>query len=36
MDLLGYHGGDPRNPVLPLSGEAKSELKAIRQTEGLL
>jgi 4-hydroxy-2-oxoglutarate aldolase len=36
MDLLGYHGGNPRNPVLPLSGEAKAELKATLQQEGLL
>jgi 4-hydroxy-2-oxoglutarate aldolase len=36
MDLLGYHGGNPRNPVLPLSGEAKAELKATLQKEGLL
>ncbi len=36
MDLLGYHGGNPRNPVLPLNGETRAELKAILQTEGLL
>jgi 4-hydroxy-2-oxoglutarate aldolase len=36
MDLLGYHGGNPRIPVLPLGGNAKVELKTILQKEGLL
>jgi 4-hydroxy-2-oxoglutarate aldolase len=36
MDLLGYFGGDPRLPVLPLSDEEKAELKAVFEKEGLL
>jgi 4-hydroxy-2-oxoglutarate aldolase len=36
MDLLGYHGGNPRIPVLPMSDEAKAELKAVLQKEGLI
>ena len=36
MDLLGYHGGKPRNPVLPFSDGAKTALKAVLQREGLL
>jgi len=36
MGLLGYHGGNPRNPLLPLGEDAKAELKAILQKEGLL
>jgi 4-hydroxy-2-oxoglutarate aldolase len=36
MDLLGYHGGNPRNPLLPLCDDAKAELKAVLQKEGLL
>lgn len=36
MDLLGDHGGNPRNPVLPMNGEAKAELKATLQKKGLL
>jgi 4-hydroxy-2-oxoglutarate aldolase len=36
MDLLGYFGGDPRLPVLPLSDEEKTELKAVLEKEGLL
>lgn len=36
MDLLGYFGGDPRIPLLPLSDEEKAELKAVLMKEGLL
>jgi 4-hydroxy-2-oxoglutarate aldolase len=36
MDLLSYHGGKPRNPVLPFSDGAKTALKAVLQREGLL
>jgi len=36
MDLLGYFGGDPRLPVLPLSDEEKTELKTVLEKEGLL
>jgi len=36
MDLLGYFGGDPRLPVLPLSDEEKAKLKAVLEKEGLL
>lgn len=36
MDLLGYQGGSPRNPLLPLSREAREDLKAALQKEGLL
>lgn len=36
MDLLGYYGGNPRIPLLPLSDEQKAGLKAILEKEGLL
>jgi 4-hydroxy-2-oxoglutarate aldolase len=36
MDLLGYHGGNPRIPVLPINDEAKAELKAVLEKEGLI
>ena len=36
MDLLGYFGGDPRIPLLPLNNEAKAELKEVLEAEGLL
>jgi 4-hydroxy-2-oxoglutarate aldolase len=36
MDALGYFGGDPRLPVLPLSDKEKAELKAVLEKEGLL
>ena len=36
MDLLGYFGGDPRIPLLPLNNEQKAELKAVLEKEGLL
>ncbi|MCE5265174.1 MAG: dihydrodipicolinate synthase family protein [Deltaproteobacteria bacterium] len=36
MDLLGYRGGNPRNPLLPLADEARAKLKAVLKQEGLL
>jgi 4-hydroxy-2-oxoglutarate aldolase len=36
MDLLGYFGGKPRIPLLPLSDEKKAALKAVLEKEGLL
>jgi len=36
MDLLGYYGGNPRIPLLPLGDEQKAELKAVLEKEGLL
>lgn len=36
MDLLGYFGGDPRIPLLPLGDKEKEELKTVLQKEGLL
>jgi 4-hydroxy-2-oxoglutarate aldolase len=36
MDLLGYYGGNPRIPLLPLNDEQKAELKVVLEKEGLL
>ena len=36
MDLLGYYGGNPRIPLLPLNDQQKAELKAVLEKEGLL
>lgn len=36
MDLLGYYGGSPRIPLLPLNDKQKAELKAVLEKEGLL
>lgn len=36
MDMLGYYGGPPRLPLLPLDEERRSELGAILQQAGLL
>ena len=36
MDLLGYYGGNPRIPLLPLNDEEKAGLKAVLEKEGLL
>ena len=36
MDLLGYYGGNPRIPLLPLNDKQKAELKAVLEKEGLL
>jgi 4-hydroxy-2-oxoglutarate aldolase len=34
MDRLGYYGGEPRSPLLPVSEEAKTELEAILASFG--
>ena len=36
MDMLGYFGGDPRMPLMPSSGEERSEIKNILQKADLL
>ncbi|MCR4398834.1 MAG: dihydrodipicolinate synthase family protein, partial [Firmicutes bacterium] len=36
MDMLGYYGGDPRPPLLPLEAESRSKLRAILERAGLL
>jgi 4-hydroxy-2-oxoglutarate aldolase len=36
MDVLGYYGGDPRIPVLPLGSKEKADLKAVLAKEGLV
>ena len=36
MDALGYYGGDPRIPVLPLGDKEKADLKAVLVKEGLV
>ncbi len=36
MDMLGYSGGPPRLPLLPLDGERRTEVRAILKTAGLL
>ena len=36
MDMLGYFGGDPRLPLLPLSEVEKSEIKEILDRAELL
>ena len=36
MDMLGYQGGLPRPPLLPLPEEKKQELQHILSTGGLL
>ncbi len=36
MDMLGYSGGEPRSPLMPLDEIAREELKKILQTAGLL
>jgi len=36
MDLLGYYGGKPRIPLLPINEEEKTGLKAVLETESLL
>lgn len=36
MDLLGYYGGDPRIPLLPLTEAEKAELKDNMKKEGLI
>jgi 4-hydroxy-2-oxoglutarate aldolase len=36
MDMVGYFGGDPRLPLLPLSEVERSEIKEILKDAGLL
>ncbi len=36
LDMLGYYGGPPRPPLLPLEGERRQELKAILKEAELL
>jgi 4-hydroxy-2-oxoglutarate aldolase len=36
MDFLGYHGGNPRLPLLPLDDEKKAALKVVLEKEGVL
>jgi 4-hydroxy-2-oxoglutarate aldolase len=36
MDMLGYVGGTPRAPLLPLDETAQEALKQILETAGLL
>jgi 4-hydroxy-2-oxoglutarate aldolase len=36
MDMVGFYGGIPRKPLLPLKTEEKMELKAILQGAGLI
>jgi 4-hydroxy-2-oxoglutarate aldolase len=36
MDMLGYQGGMPRSPLLPLPETKKQELQNILETGGLL
>ncbi len=36
MDLAGLIGGYPRRPLLPLTQQAKDELKAVLKAEGML
>ena len=36
MDLLGYYGGDPRIPLLPLTEMEKIELAKNIKNEGLM
>lgn len=36
MDLLGFRGGPPRNPLLPLNDKAKAEVKRTLQKLSLL
>lgn len=36
LDLLGYYGGPPRLPLLPLDEEGKTEMEAILSKLGLL
>ncbi|GMV06992.1 MAG: 4-hydroxy-tetrahydrodipicolinate synthase [Gemmatimonadota bacterium] len=36
LDMLGYHGGDPRPPLLPASDARRDEARAVLETAGLL
>ena len=36
LEMLGYYGGDPRLPLLPLDADRRKELEGILQAAGLL
>lgn len=36
MDLLGFHGGPPRNPILPLDERAKTDVERILKNLNLI
>ena len=36
LDMVGYFGGDPRPPLLPLGGEQKNELREILKRANLI
>jgi len=36
LDLLGFYGGPPRSPLLPLSEDKKEEIKAVMRYSGVL
>ncbi len=36
MDMAGLRGGDPRLPLLPLSGENKAKIEALLKKEGMI
>lgn len=36
LDMVGYFGGEPRSPLMPLDETAREELKQILETAGLL
>lgn len=36
LDLLGYYGGDPRPPLLPVTAEVRADLKKMLEAAGLL
>ena len=36
MDLVGFHGGEPRAPLLPLQEKARATLKSLFQAAGVL
>jgi 4-hydroxy-2-oxoglutarate aldolase len=36
LDMVGFYGGPPRLPLLPLDNERREELQSILKTAGLL
>jgi|Deesub1362B_J571_1020462.scaffolds.fasta_scaffold00838_2 4-hydroxy-2-oxoglutarate aldolase len=36
LDLLGFYGGPPRTPLLPISDKAKEEIKKVMRNSGIL
>lgn len=36
LDMVGYFGGEPRSPLMPLDETARDDLKKILQTAGLI